>query len=138
MIYDYAFQPAQRVLTGPGAVKSVSSRLEKLGKTRAVIFTGNSLATKTNLVGDLESLLGAYHAGTFAGCKQHVLSGSVDEATAYARVLAPLFGRLRASGRTINVGKDSDSLPNPYESQLPNEGKPLDWKPEFWRKLAGE
>ncbi|MCH8204438.1 MAG: iron-containing alcohol dehydrogenase [Candidatus Hydrogenedentes bacterium] len=85
MIHQYAFQPPQRVLTGPGALKNVASQLEKLGKRRALILTGNSLATKTELVGELEELLRGSHAGTFSGCKQHVLSRSVDEAVEHAR-----------------------------------------------------
>ena len=85
MIHQYAFQLPQRILSGPGAIEKVAAQLERLGKNRALILTGNTLATKTDLVARLEKLLGPAHAGTFSGCKQHVLSGSVVEAVEHAR-----------------------------------------------------
>ena len=48
MMHEYVFQPPQRVLSGPGSVKKVAAQLEKLGKDRALILTGNTLATKTD------------------------------------------------------------------------------------------
>ena len=85
MMHEYVFQPPQRVLSGPGSVKKVAAQLEKLGKSRALILTGNTLATKTDLVARVEALLGPAHAGTFSGCKQHVLSQSVADAVEHAR-----------------------------------------------------
>ena len=85
MIQEYAFQLPQRVISGPGAAEKLPEQIEKLGKSRAFIVTGKTLATMTDLVSRIESLLGDAHVGTFTGCKQHVLSRSVDAATAHAR-----------------------------------------------------
>lgn len=51
--------------------------------SRAFIVTGNSLATKTPLIKDLETLLGSkHHAGTFSNIKEHAPVAQLDEATA--------------------------------------------------------
>ena len=68
MIYQYAFQPQRRVLTGPGAIKNVASQLEKLGKRRVLILRGNTLATKTELVRELETPLGGGVVGAIGTC----------------------------------------------------------------------
>ena len=65
MIQEYAFQPRQRVISGIGSLARISVSLEKLGKHRAFILTGNTLATKTDLVSRLEGILGETWAGTF-------------------------------------------------------------------------
>lgn len=85
MIQQYRFMPPQRVVSGCGAVDGLAKMVEGLGKKRAFILTGSSLATKTDLVERVQALLGDTWVGTFAGCRQHVLSSSVDEATAEAR-----------------------------------------------------
>lgn len=51
-------------------------------KSKAFIITGNSLATKTPLIKQLEDLLTPeHHAGTFANIKQHAPVAQLDEAT---------------------------------------------------------
>lgn len=85
MIQEYAFQLPQRVISGPGSVEKLPEQIEKLGKRRAFVMTGKTLAKMTNLAGRIESLLGEAHVGTFSGCTQHVLSRSVDAAAAHAR-----------------------------------------------------
>lgn len=49
--------------------------------SRAFIITGNSLATKTSLVKQVEQLLGDKHAGTFSKIGQHAPIKELDEAT---------------------------------------------------------
>ncbi len=68
MIHEYAFQPPQQVLTGPGAPKNGASQMEKLDKRRALILRGNSLATKTELVRELETPLGGDVVGAIGRC----------------------------------------------------------------------
>jgi len=85
MIYRYGFNQPQRVLSGAGALEQLPAEMERLGKRRAIVLTGESLATKTNLVSRVESVLGEALAATFSGCKQHVLSSSVEAATQHAR-----------------------------------------------------
>ncbi|OAL03285.1 Dehydroquinate synthase-like protein [Phaeosphaeriaceae sp. SRC1lsM3a] len=49
--------------------------------SKAFIITGSSLATKTPLVKQVESLLGAKHAGTFSKIGQHAPVADLDAAT---------------------------------------------------------
>jgi alcohol dehydrogenase class IV len=49
--------------------------------SKTFIITGNSLATKTPLVKQVESLLGAKHAGTFSKIGEHAPVAQLDEAT---------------------------------------------------------
>jgi alcohol dehydrogenase len=85
MIHDYKLQPGQRVISGLGSLDRLPDVLQSLGRSRAVIMTGNTLATKTDLVEQVKSALGELHAGTFAACKQHVPSETVDAALAFAK-----------------------------------------------------
>ncbi|KAL8746176.1 MAG: hypothetical protein Q9184_007780 [Pyrenodesmia sp. 2 TL-2023] len=50
--------------------------------SKAFIITGSSLATKTTLIAQIESLLGpTHHAATFANIKQHAPVDQLDQAT---------------------------------------------------------
>jgi alcohol dehydrogenase class IV len=55
-LLHYATYAPQRVISGVGAVEELAAQLEKLGKKRAFILTGNSLAKKTDLVAKVEAL----------------------------------------------------------------------------------
>lgn len=85
MIREYEFPLLEKVIYGVGALEKVTDELDRLGKRRALILTGNSLATKTDLVRKLEARLGARWAATNAGIRQHVPSRTVDAAVAQAR-----------------------------------------------------
>jgi alcohol dehydrogenase class IV len=63
----------------------VPDELDRFGKQRALVLTGNSLSTKTDLVQKFEALLGDRWAATYKGCKQHVPSHTIDEAVTMAR-----------------------------------------------------
>lgn len=84
MIHDYSAFGPDRVVSGIGAVEGLPAELAKLGASRALLITGRTLATQTDLVGRVESILGARHAGTFSGCGQHVPESSVRAACAQA------------------------------------------------------
>lgn len=81
----FQFLPVERVIFGPGRVEALPGQVDALGGRRVFIITGQSLATKTDLVKRAETLLGKRHAGTFAETKQHVPSRGVIEATRQAR-----------------------------------------------------
>ena len=85
MIREYKFPQLENVIFGAGALAQVPGELERFGKKRALVLTGNSLSTKTDLVQKFEALLGDKWAGTYKGCKQHVPSHTVDEAVALGR-----------------------------------------------------
>lgn len=85
MIYDFTECGPDRVVSGIGALKELSGIVEHLGVRRALVLTGRTLATKTDLVARVERALGAAHAGTFAECGQHVPAGTVDACVAQAK-----------------------------------------------------
>ncbi|KAL8718120.1 MAG: hypothetical protein Q9225_004712 [Loekoesia sp. 1 TL-2023] len=67
---------------GPSSVKNHLLSCLPSETSKAFIITGSSLATKTSLVSQIESLLGSKHnAGTFAGIRQHAPVAQLDEAT---------------------------------------------------------
>lgn len=85
MIREYKFPLLEKVIFGAGALARVPKEIERLGKERAFILTGKTMATKTDLVRKLETLLEDKWVGTYSGCQQHVPSHTVDEATTRAR-----------------------------------------------------
>ena len=80
MIYDFTAYGPDRVVSGIGALAQLSEVLSNLGVKRALVITGHTLATKTDLVSRVESVIGDIHVGTFSDCGQHVPASSVDKA----------------------------------------------------------
>jgi len=85
MVQEYKFPLLEKVIFGQGSLDRVPGEIDKLGKKRAFILTGKTLATQTDLVRRFKGLLGDRWAGTYSGCQQHVPSHTVDEATGQAR-----------------------------------------------------
>ncbi|KAJ3016979.1 hypothetical protein HKX48_003772 [Thoreauomyces humboldtii] len=71
----------QALRYGSGVVKEHLLSSLPTPQSRAFIVTGNSLAIKTPLIADLQSLLGNRHAGTFSNIKQHAPVAQLDDAT---------------------------------------------------------
>jgi len=69
----------QRLYYGSGSVSNLVDAL-KSESSRALILTGNSLATKTPLIKQVEELLGSRHAATFSKIGQHSPVKDIDEA----------------------------------------------------------
>jgi alcohol dehydrogenase class IV len=77
------WQPTQlqKLHYGPDSVKQHLLSCLPKESSRAFIITGNSLATKTPLVKQVEQLLGNKHAGTFSKIGEHAPVAQLDEAT---------------------------------------------------------
>ncbi|KAL8675474.1 MAG: hypothetical protein Q9168_000175 [Polycauliona sp. 1 TL-2023] len=78
------WQPTQLQAMYYGAASVQKHLLSHLpsDSSKAFIITGSSLATKTSLVAQVESLLGSkHHAGTFTNITQHAPVTQLDEAT---------------------------------------------------------
>ncbi|MGK0169648.1 MAG: alcohol dehydrogenase class IV [Gammaproteobacteria bacterium] len=58
---------ALRLHAGTNALDNIVSEVERHGASRAFVICGNSVATKTDLVGRIATLLGERYAGVFAG-----------------------------------------------------------------------
>jgi len=77
------WQPNQlrKLYYGPKTVVTHLASALPTPSSKAFIITGNSLATKTLLVKQVEDLLGARHAGTFSKIREHAPITELDEAT---------------------------------------------------------
>lgn len=80
MIQDFSVCGPDRVISGIGALAQLPNVLEQIGAKRALIVTGQTLSSKTDLVSRVEATLKGAHVGTFSACGQHVPVSSVDAA----------------------------------------------------------
>lgn len=77
----YAPTQLQKLFYGPASVPTHLLSCLPSSSSKAFIITGNSLATKTPLVKQVEDLLGDRHAGTFSRIGEHAPVAQLDEAT---------------------------------------------------------
>jgi len=54
-----------------GTINRLPEVISKLGGSKAIIITGQSLSTKTPVIKEIEKLLGDLHVGTFNSIQQH-------------------------------------------------------------------
>ncbi|KAF2762976.1 Dehydroquinate synthase-like protein [Pseudovirgaria hyperparasitica] len=71
----------EQVYYGPDCVNKHLVDTLPSSSSKAFIITGSSLAEKTQLVSQVEKLLGERHAGTFSKIKQHAPVADLDKAT---------------------------------------------------------
>ena len=81
----FTFLPIEDVYYGVGALDSLEATLAQHGIERALLITGNTLATKTNLVDRVLQASGRRIATVFHDTTQHVHRGSVVNAIEIAR-----------------------------------------------------
>ncbi|ORY00655.1 hypothetical protein BCR34DRAFT_494412 [Clohesyomyces aquaticus] len=96
------WQPTQLQKLYYGSKTVVTHLIESLPneKSKAFIITGNSLATKTPLVKQVEELLSSRHAGTFSKIGEHAPVAQLDEAT-------ELVGKDSSIDTVISIGGGS-------------------------------
>jgi alcohol dehydrogenase class IV len=82
---EYFFLPQEHILFGAGSLNSLADEVARLGGNRALIITGHSLATRTDVVDRVAQALGRFHVGTFAGIRQHTPKSDVAQAVEQAR-----------------------------------------------------
>lgn len=71
----------EQLYYGPNSVSEHLLSCLPTEKSKAFVITGSSLATKTQLIKQIEKLLGDKHAGTFSNIKQHAPVADLDKAT---------------------------------------------------------
>ena len=82
---EYLPLPLDKVLYGAGSRARLASEVDRLGCLRALIITGRTLASETPVIRELEAALGARHAGTYAGIRQHAPESGILAALQQAR-----------------------------------------------------
>ncbi|HJW89966.1 MAG TPA: iron-containing alcohol dehydrogenase [Anaerolineales bacterium] len=82
---EYNFLPLEKVIFGAGCASQIAAEADRLGCRRALVITGQSLATRTPLIRKIEGLLGTRHAATFSDIRQHVPESGIAQAVELAR-----------------------------------------------------
>jgi len=82
---EYKTYDGTSVVFGPGAVQHLREKVEELGGKRALVVTGRTIMTKTDLVEHVKSVLNERYAGVFGGVLQHVPRQCVIEGARMAR-----------------------------------------------------
>jgi maleylacetate reductase len=72
------FLPTARVHFGPGSLGKLEEEAQDFD--RALVITGRTLYSETDLVRRIEGMLGERHAGTFSGMGQHTPGSAVEKA----------------------------------------------------------
>jgi len=83
----FTLLPIEDVHYGAGCVSGLEAALAQRGITRALLITGQTLATRTRLVDRVLACAGGRIAGVFHETVQHVHRGSVLRATEQARTI---------------------------------------------------
>ena len=85
LVGAFTFLPIEDVYYGAGAIDGLAANLMQHGIERALLITGNTLATKTKLVDRVMEASGGRIAAVFHETTQHVHRGSVVHAVEMAR-----------------------------------------------------
>src|SRR4051812_1440077 len=84
---EYTVLPQEHVIFGLGSLARLHDEVVRIGAVRAMIITGRTLATQTDVITSVTQALGSLHAGTFADIRQHAPSSGVAQATEAAFAL---------------------------------------------------
>jgi alcohol dehydrogenase class IV len=82
---EQRFSSLSSVVFGKASVERLGEKVEELNAKRALVVTGSTIATKTDLVDRIKSVLGDKYAGVFSGVVQHVPRQCVIEGAKMAR-----------------------------------------------------
>ena len=75
----YSYTQNALVNYGLGSLATLPEMMKTLGVSRALIITGTSLSTKTDVISRAVAVLGDMHVGTFTEIGQHAVSVLRDE-----------------------------------------------------------
>lgn len=77
--WSHRFAGTEQVDVGAGALRSLPELCEARDMSAVVVVTGHTLRERTPVVAQVEQLLGARHAGTYSGMREHVPGSAVEE-----------------------------------------------------------
>jgi alcohol dehydrogenase class IV len=81
----FVFSNIDRIIYGPGSIKQLPEQLKRFGVSRAIIVTGHSLYTKTDVIKNIENILGDTHINTFSEIKQHAPINEIKKAVQFVK-----------------------------------------------------
>ncbi len=82
---EFTFTLMPAVIFGKGSVRKLKEKVDELGAKRAVLMTVPPIATKTDFVDRIKSILGAKLVGVYSGVGQHVPRQCVIDGVRLAR-----------------------------------------------------
>ncbi len=82
---EFTFTQQEKVIFGAGAVKHLSSEVDRLGRKRVFVITGTTIATRTDLLKRVRQILGERFVGEFYPISQHVPRRDVLSVASQAR-----------------------------------------------------
>jgi maleylacetate reductase len=82
---EYTYLPIERVHFGSGSIAKLGAELDRMGSERPLVITGDTIATKTDLVERLKRAAGRSLAGVYSGIRQHAPESGVRLAAQTAR-----------------------------------------------------
>jgi alcohol dehydrogenase len=83
---EFSLVPLERVISGPGSLRSLPAEVDARGCSRVMVVTGRTLG-RSSLLNDVTAALGRRCAGVFAETDQHVPTATVDALTAQIEAL---------------------------------------------------
>jgi len=101
----YTFLPRDRVIFGAGSLAELAGEARRLGGHRALVVTGQTLATRTPVVDEIARALGELHAGTAPSIGEHAPRSGVEAAVAEARRLEADLLVSAGGGSPIDAAK---------------------------------
>jgi maleylacetate reductase len=78
---EYTYLPIERVHFGAGSISKLRAEFDKIGSERPFVITGQTIATKTDLVRRVEHAAGRNFVGVFSGIRQHAPASGIKLAT---------------------------------------------------------
>ena len=82
---EYTFLPQEHILFGAGSIQHLADEVQKYKRTKALLITGKTLATKTNVIQQVLQALGTTSAEVFHEIGEHAPMAAIKRATELAR-----------------------------------------------------
>jgi alcohol dehydrogenase class IV len=80
MFGEFSSLPLEKVHFGAGSLATLAGEVDLLKAHRVIVITGRSLAKKTPLIRQVETILGPRHSATFSEIQQHVPESGINAA----------------------------------------------------------
>lgn len=120
-----------RVHAGEGALDLLPREADRLGAQRAFVICGESVATRTPLLGRMRALLGSRYAGCFARMRKDAPLEDVEQAAVEARhcgadlLIAVGAGSVLKAARVVAMALGEERSLSELATHYPDDGPPV-------------
>jgi maleylacetate reductase len=135
---EYIALPQDHVIFGAGSIARLAEEVKRLKGSKVLVITGQSIATKTGILNQIQTILGDLHAGTFDGINQHTHRSTVEKAVQMARETEADILVSVGGGSPIDAGKVVAYFLKPEKGRiLPHIAIPTTLSAAEFSHLAG-